>query len=74
MPINKNGLLAHVRTNKTTKSIYKVKERTKQIRIIQSDEYHKIFNSFKLERDKLIFKLIFTGARIGEILSLKFRI
>lgn len=72
MPINKNGLLAHVRTNKTTKSIYKVKEKTKQIRIIQSDEYHKIFNSFKLERDKLIFKLLFfTGARIGEILSLK---
>ena len=50
MPINKNGLLAHARHNKTTKSIYKVKEKMKQIKIIKSDEYKRIVSSFKLER------------------------
>lgn len=69
---NKNGLLAHIRSSKTKKSIFKIKEKQKEIRIIKSNEYHKIVNAFNSKRDILIFKLLFfTGARIGEVLSLK---
>lgn len=68
----KEGLLAHTNRGQALKSIYKVKENNKEIKIITYDEYHQIINSLNSNRDKLIFKLMFfTGARIGEILSLK---
>lgn len=68
----KEGLLAHTRKGKVSKSIFKVKEKTKDIKIINFDEYKKIISSLMNERDLIIFQLMFfTGARIGEILSLK---
>lgn len=68
----RNGLLAHIHQGKNLKSIFKIKEKTKEIKIITSSEYKIILDNLKEKRDKLIFKfMFFTGARIGETLSLK---
>lgn len=68
------GLLAHTRRGKATKSIFKVKEKTRDIKILTLDEYRTILKHLNLQRDKLLFKLLFfTGARIGEALSLKIK-
>jgi integrase/recombinase XerD len=68
----RDGLLAHIHQGNNLKSIFKVKESEKEIKVLTSLEYKTILNNLQFERDKLIFKfMFFTGARIGEILSLK---
>lgn len=67
------GLLYHTRSNnKANKSIFKVKESNRQIRLITQDEAEVFLSALPTLRDKLIFKVLYlTGARIGEVLELK---
>ena len=68
----KEGLFAHIGKGHITKSIFKVKQDSKEIKILTHAEYETILKYFIRERDALIFKfMFFTGARIGETLSLK---
>ncbi|AXH16494.1 hypothetical protein CP985_13470 [Malaciobacter mytili LMG 24559] len=73
MPMNqREGLFAHLGRGQITKSIFKVKESSKNIKVLTHHEFETLNEYFKNERDRLIFKfMFFTGARIGEALSLK---
>ncbi|KGO13103.1 hypothetical protein NZ45_14100 [Clostridium botulinum] len=66
------SLLHHAKKdNKIKKSIFKVKENERAVRIL-SDTDAKIFSdNLHTRRDKIIFKILYlTGMRIGEVLSL----
>jgi integrase/recombinase XerD len=67
------GLLYHTRpNNKTNRSIFKVKESSRQIKLITQEDAHMFLESLSTLRDKLIFKILYlSGARIGEVLELK---
>ena len=68
----REGLFAHLGKGQVVKSIFKVKESKRDIKILTHKEYESLINHFKLKRDRLIFQfMFFTGARIGEALSLK---
>ena len=67
------GLLHHIsHNNKTKKSVFKVKEFDKPVKLITEEEALAIMNTLHKKRDKLIFKILYiTGARIDEVLGLK---
>lgn len=67
------GILHHIsRDNKSKKSVFKVKEFDKPIKLVSEEEALTIMNALRKKRDKLIFKILYiTGARIDEVLGLK---
>lgn len=69
------SLLHHTRTNnKTSKSIFKVKESENHITLIPDHIAELLCDSLPTKRDKLVFKIMyFTGARIGEVLNLNIK-
>lgn len=66
------GLLHHVaRNNKIKKSVFKVKETKKEIKVMNHDKAEEFLKALPTWRDKIIFKLMYLcGMRIGEVLSL----
>jgi len=68
------GMLEHARrTNTTVKSIFKVKEQEQSFKLLTEEEIEKVFGAFDTTRDRLIWLILAsTGARIGEVLELKF--
>ena len=65
------GFYAHTHSTSSKKSIFKIKEYDKGIRVLSKEQIKMILNSCTKERDRLLFELLlFTGMRIGEALSL----
>ncbi|WP_157047198.1 tyrosine-type recombinase/integrase [Alkaliphilus metalliredigens] len=66
-------LLHHTRSNnKTHRSIFKVKEVNRAVRLITNDEADTFVENLVRWRDRLIFKIMYiSGARIQEVLDLK---
>lgn len=70
-PTRKKGFYAHTQDGLTQKSIFKIKEFDKGIRVLTKEQIDTILKNCSMERDKLLFELLlFTGMRIGEALSL----
>ena len=69
------GLLHHTRnSNKTNKSIFKVKESGKSYNLVSEEKAEIFINELPTWRDKLIFKILYyAGARIGEVLALQIK-
>lgn len=67
------SLLHHARRdNKTKKSIFKVKESKRSVRLITDTEADVILKNLPTKRDRLLFKTMYlTGARIQETLDLE---
>ncbi len=67
------GMLYHTRkSNYTKQSIFKVKESEYHVHLFTALEIQRMYAILPTPRDKLLFKiLIQSGARIGEVLSLK---
>ena len=65
------GFYTHTQGATAQKSIFKIKEYDKGIRVLSKEQIETIFNACTMERDRLLFELLlFTGMRIGEALSL----
>jgi len=65
------GFFAHTQGTTAQKSIFKIKEYDKGIRVLSKEQIETILNACTMERDRLLFELLlFTGMRIGEALSL----
>ena len=71
-PTNQNkSFYAHTQQGLVEKSVFKIKEFDKGIRVLSKEQIETILNATTIERDKLLFELLlFTGMRIGEALSL----
>jgi site-specific recombinase XerD len=62
---------AHTQNGLVQKSTFKIKEFDQGVRVLSKEQIELILNACKVERDRLLFKLLlFTGMRIGEALSL----
>lgn len=65
------GFYTHTHNTSSQKSIFKIKEFNKGIRVLSKEQIETILNACTMERDRLLFELLlFTGMRIGEALSL----
>ena len=65
------GFYTHTNNDVVQKSIFKIKEFDKGIRVLNREQIELILNTCTMERDRLLFELLlFTGMRIGEALSL----
>ena len=65
------GFYAHTHAASSQKSIFKIKEYDKGIRVLSKEQIETIISACTMERDRLLFELLlFTGMRIGEALSL----
>ena len=71
-PTHRNkGFYAHTHDASSQKSIFKIKEYDKGIRVLSKEQIETILSACTMERDRLLFELLlFTGMRIGEALSL----
>jgi len=71
-PTHRNqGFYAHTQNSTAYKSIFKIKEFKKGIRVLNKEQIETILNTCTIQRDRLLFELLlFTGMRIGEALSL----
>ena len=70
-PTRQKGFYAHSQDGLVQKSIFKIKEFDKGIRVLSKEQIDTILQNCTMERDKLLFELLlFTGMRIGEALSL----
>ena len=71
-PTHRNkGFYAHTQNATAYKSIFKIKEFKKGIRVLNKEQIETILNACTMQRDRLLFELLlFTGMRIGEALSL----
>lgn len=68
---HKKGFYAHTQDGLVQKSIFKIKEFDKGIRVLSKEQIDIILKNCTMERDRLLFELLlFTGMRIGEALSL----
>ena len=68
---HKKGFYAHTQDGLVQKSIFKIKEFDKGIRVLSKEQIDTILKNCTMERDRLLFELLlFTGMRIGEALSL----
>ena len=68
---HKKGFYAHTQDGLVEKSIFKIKEFDKGIRVLTKEQIDTILSNCTMERDRLLFELLlFTGMRIGEALSL----
>lgn len=67
------SILYHARSNnKTSQSIFKLRETKQAIRIISEEEMEITLEHLSKQRDRILYKLLyFTGARIQEVLDLK---
>lgn len=67
------SMLEHTRKdNYIKKSVFKVKESNYAVRLMSDADAERFFCALSSKRDKLIFKtMLLTGARIGEVLSLR---
>lgn len=67
------SMLYHTRkSNYTKQSIFKIKESDYHIHLFTAADIQALYTALPTARDKLIFKLLIqSGARIGEVLSLK---
>ncbi len=67
------SLLYHARSdNKVKQSIFKVKETTRNVRLVTDDEMEIVLNALDKQRDRLLYKFLYlTGARIQEALDLE---
>lgn len=72
-PIRFKDILYHTRkSNRTKRSVFKVKESTYHIHLLNSDEIQRMYDALPTKRDKLLFRfLLQSGARISEALSLR---
>ncbi len=70
-PTHQKGFYSHTQDGLVQKSIFKIKEFDKGIRVLSKEQIDTILQNCTMERDKLLFELLlFTGMRIGEALSL----
>lgn len=70
-PTHQKGFYAHTQDGLVQKSIFKIKEFDKGIRVLSKEQIDTILKNCTMERDRLLFELLlFTGMRIGEALSL----
>lgn len=67
------GYLVHTRAlHQTRKSIFKLKEGSKRVRLVTETQMRSFLGNLSRERDRLLFALLyFTGARIQEALDLE---
>lgn len=72
-PVIFKDILYHTRkSNRTKKSVFKIKESTYHVHLLNSDEIRRMYEALTTERDKILFRfLLQSGARISEALSLR---
>ena len=72
-PVVFKDILYHTRkSNRTRRSVFKVKESSYQVHLLKADEIRRMYEVLPTERDKLILRfLLQSGARISEALSLR---
>lgn len=72
-PVIFKDILYHTRrSNRTRRSVFKVKESDYQVHLLKNNEIRRMYAALPTERDKLLFRfLLQSGARISEALSLR---
>lgn len=72
-PVIFKDILYHTRkSNRTKKSVFKIKESSYHVHLLNNDEIRRMYAALPTERDKLLFRfLLQSGARISEALSLR---
>lgn len=68
-----HGYLVHTHAlHQTRKSVFKLKESRKKVRLVTAEEMRRFLGELTRTRDRLLFELLyFTGARIQEALDLE---
>lgn len=71
-PVRQNkSFYSHTQNGLVQKSIFKIKEFDRGIRVLSKEQIETILAACTMQRDKILFELLlFTGMRIGEALSL----